>query len=115
MGYDVGDIKDVFVANLNRIADEQNMNQVEIAKKLGVSQPTVHYWFTGVKMPRNEKIDALAELFGCTRFDLTLPKDFKRKPLSNMEWDLMETYRAADDVTKEMVRRILGVKGGKDA
>lgn len=112
MGHDLGNMKDTFVENLNRIAAEQGLNQVEIAKKLGVAQPSVHYWFSGQKMPRNDKIDALAKILGCSRFDLTLPKDFRRKPLADKEWDIIEAYRASDAVTKEMVRRILGVKEG---
>lgn len=118
MGYDLGDMKKVFVENLNRIAEERGMNQVEIAKKLHVSQPSIHYWFTGQKMPRNDKIDALAEVLGCSRFDLTLPKDFRRKPLNDSEWDLIETFRMSDEETKKMVIRLLEyakVEEGKDA
>lgn len=115
MGYDIEDIRDVFTANLNRIAAEQNLNQVEIAKKLGVTQSSVSYWFSGQKMPRSNKIDALAKILGCSRFDLTLPKDFRRKPLDNHEWALIEKYRSVDHMTREMVHRILGLKGDENA
>lgn len=101
------DLQEIFSANLNRIADEQGMSKNDIAKKIGVSNAAVSYWFNGQKMPRSSLLDALADALGCSRFDLTLPKDFHRKPLSDDEWDLMETYRAADDETKKMVQRIL--------
>ena len=101
------DLQEIFAANLNRIAAEQGMTQTDIAKKIGVTKAAVSYWFNGQKMPRNTLIDALADALGCSRFDLTLPKDFHRKPLSDAEWDLIETYRAADEESKKMVQRIL--------
>ena len=101
------DLQEIFSANLNRIADTQGMSKTDIAKKLGVTNAAVSYWFNGQKMPRSSMLDSLADALGCSRFDLTLPKDFHRKPLSDEEWDLMETYRAADEETKKMVIRIL--------
>lgn len=107
MGHSNSNIQEVFAANLNRIAAEQDMKQADIAKKLGVTTAAVSYWFSGQKMPRGNTLDALAELLGCSRFDLTLPKDFHRKPLNDAEWDLIETFRMSDEDTKKMVLRLL--------
>lgn len=112
------DLQEIFAANLNRIAAEQGMSQTDIARKIGVTNAAVSYWFNGQKMPRNSLIDALADVLGCSRFDLTLPKDFHRKPLNDAEWDLIETFRRSDEDTKKMVIRLLEyakIEEGKDA
>jgi transcriptional regulator with XRE-family HTH domain len=41
-----------------------NLSQVELANKLGVSQPLVSKWFSGKVIPRPETIKRLANVTG---------------------------------------------------
>lgn len=40
--------------------------QVQLADRLGVSQPTIAVWETGKAYPRTDMLPAIAETLGCT-------------------------------------------------
>lgn len=46
------------------------MTQLEAAKVLGVSQPTIACWETGRSNPRFAMLNDIAKLFGCSVDDL---------------------------------------------
>ena len=52
--------------NLRQRRKELGLTVVDVAKSLGVSQPTYSYWENGRFYPTADKLPALAELFGCT-------------------------------------------------
>ena len=55
-----------------KIAREKaGMTQLEAAKVLGVSQPTIACWETGRSNPRFAMLNDIAKLFGCTVDELT--------------------------------------------
>lgn len=60
----------VFSRNLSAKIKEKGVTQRELAKILGVSEPTVHDWVKGKFYPRINKIEALARYFGCDKSDL---------------------------------------------
>ena len=60
----------VFSKKLRFYLSQNSMTQVELAKKLGVGTTTVYNWCNGIKSPRMDKVDAMCELFGCSRADL---------------------------------------------
>lgn len=64
------DFNQVFSQRLRYYLSLNNMTQVELAKKLGVGTTSVSDWVNGRKSPRTSKIDAMCELFGCSRSDL---------------------------------------------
>lgn len=57
-------------ANLARLMDARGISQEEVAEHMGVSQSAVSTWVRGEKLPRMDKIDALADYFGVKRSDL---------------------------------------------
>lgn len=59
------------VSNYMQIFD---INQVQLAEALNCSNTTVSMWIRGNSFPRIEKIDAMCEIFGCTRADLLADK-----------------------------------------
>ena len=60
----------IFSTNLKRYMAQYEMNNVELAKRLGVSTTSVSNWTTGSKVPRMDKVDAMCKIFNCKRSDL---------------------------------------------
>lgn len=56
--------------NIKRLREAAGMTQAELANKIGVTQPIVASWETGVKSPRAAKLPKLAQILGCTIDDL---------------------------------------------
>ncbi len=68
----------VFANRLNYYLQEFKMTQKSLADKLNVGTSTVSNWAKGLKSPRMDKVDAMCEIFGCSRSDLVeMPKDNK--------------------------------------
>ena len=55
------ELKMIFSKNLNHYLSESGENQVEVAKKLGISISTFSSWCTGQRMPRMEKSDLIED------------------------------------------------------
>lgn len=60
----------IFARNLNRFLEINEKNQADIATLLNVSQAAVSNWCKGIKMPRMDKVQALADYFGINKSDL---------------------------------------------
>lgn len=102
-----------FERNINYFLDLNNMNQVELADKLGVSGATVSDWCTGKKAPRADKLEEIAYALGIDLSDLI--GDISNKPnhyyinaetreMANLifhDSDLRLLFDAARDATPE--------------
>ena len=53
----------------------QNKTQLDLAEYMNVSQATISNWCKGVKIPRMNKIDKIAEFFNIKRSDLMVDKE----------------------------------------
>lgn len=89
--------KDVFAKNLARYLAEAKETQVDLARVLGVSKSTVSSWFTGEKMPRMDKIEAIAAHFGVLKAALLEPED----QVDDFAYALMDEIRPLSDESKE--------------
>lgn len=69
--------KRIFAKNLNSIMEECDRTPSDIVNLLGVSKSTVSSWRNGKKMPRMDKIEALANYFGCLKSDLIEQKSLR--------------------------------------
>ena len=69
--------KRIFAKNLNSIMEECDRTPSDIVNLLGVSKSTVSSWRNGEKMPRMDKIEALANYFGCLKSDLIEQKSIR--------------------------------------
>ncbi|MDR0917293.1 MAG: helix-turn-helix domain-containing protein [Oscillospiraceae bacterium] len=52
-----------------------NLQQNELAAKLGVDQSSVSYWETGKTMPRSDSLRKIADVLNCTIDELLSPSD----------------------------------------
>ncbi len=64
---DNNDYRDIFAENLNYYMEQNGVKQIDIAERLGISKSTVSSWCGGVKIPRMDKIEMLADYFGISK------------------------------------------------
>lgn len=83
----------LFARNLKRVMLERDKSQADIAKGLGVSQPTVSTWMTAKKVPRMETIDRLCAFLHCRRSDLM---EENSRPLEDARRELVRLAMSAD-------------------
>ena len=114
------DFNAVFSKRLRYYLSQNNMSQVELAKKLNVGTTSVYNWCNGIKTPRMDKVDAMCDLFKCSRSDLIeektpllTEKDEKdiektlQDTLNQLESEqngLMFSGQALDDETRELLK-----------
>ncbi len=105
------DIRRIFCLNLNRLINEHNVTQREVADFVGVSYPTMNHWVKGNKVPRMDKIDKLCAFFLCKRSDLMEkhgpePSGFV-EDYTPEEKGIVAAYRVAPSNAKQVVRLTL--------
>lgn len=64
------EFNEVFSRRLRYYLEKNDMTQKDLANALGVGTTAVSDWINGRKSPRMSKVDAMCDLFGCTRSDL---------------------------------------------
>lgn len=62
--------KKIFAKNLKRYMELHEKNQMDLMKDLHLSSSTVSNWCTGLKLPRMDKVQLLADYFGINKSDL---------------------------------------------
>ena len=62
--------KKIFSKNLKHYMDLHSNNQIDLMNDLGLSSSTVSNWCTGLKLPRMDKVQMLADYFGILKSDL---------------------------------------------
>lgn len=72
----------VFSKRLRYYLSEYNMTQAELAKRLGVGTTSVYNWCNGLKTPRMDKVDAMCDLFHCSRSDLMSDENTEHSTLT---------------------------------
>ena len=91
----------IFTKNLNRLIEQRDLTQTEIADAIGVSQQTFNTWCRGLAIPRMGKIQALADYFGVKKSDLLEEKE--SKPVSSFEVMLASTMSELNEEGREKV------------
>lgn len=56
--------REIFVKNLNEMMRKRGISQADIVRELGVTSASVSNWCTGVKYPRIDVMQKLADLLG---------------------------------------------------
>lgn len=62
--------KRIFSKNLNKYMEINGKNQIDIINDLGFNKSAVSTWCNGTRLPRMDKVDALARYFNINRSDL---------------------------------------------
>ena len=102
----------IIANNIKRFMEKRNLNQVDIAEHLGVTQAAVSAWCLGSKMPRMNKIDKLCELLDCTRTELMTENGLELMDQRKRSEQLQQIYDkhrvlfdAAEDATPEEIQQ----------
>lgn len=61
---------EVFAKNLAKAIAQKGVSARYVAEKIGVAQSTMSDWMRAKKLPRMDKVQKLAEFFGCKYTDL---------------------------------------------
>lgn len=72
--------KKVFSKNLRYYMDLNGKNQMDLMNDLHLSSSTVSNWCTGLKLPRMDKVQKLADYFHINKSDLIEEKDDSKEP-----------------------------------
>ena len=91
--------KEVMARNIRRYMNVVGVNQKELAKIVGVSAPTVNEWLKAKKYPRIDRIELMANYFGCEKSDLI--EETKEKPADSND-ELSAKKRAFIERVKQM-------------
>ncbi len=93
---------------LKYLRKRENISQAELALRLGVTPSAIGNYESGTRKPSYEIEEAIADYFNVT-IDFLRGTDSERRHISNEEYDIILAFRSSDDLSKEMVRRILGL------
>lgn len=62
--------KEIFAENLHYYMELKNVKQVDLVNYFKIGKSTISSWCTGLKMPRSDKLEMLAEFFDIELSDL---------------------------------------------
>ena len=95
-----------FPERLKELRENANLTQVELAEKLNLSKGTIGNYESGVRRPRYEDMEAIADLFN-VEIDYLVGRSNKKPEFSLLEIWIIQCYRQADSDTQEGIKAIL--------
>lgn len=87
--------KEIFAKNLRNYMERKGVSQRELAETVGVSAPTLNEWIKAKKYPRIDKVERLANYFGCLKSDLI---EEKQKQSAESELSIQK---------KELIQKVM--------
>lgn len=63
--------REIFIKNLRYIMEKKGITQADICRSLKIPSATMSNWFTGLRYPRIDKMQQLADMLGVTYSTLT--------------------------------------------
>ena len=106
--------KIIFAKNLKRMMEENGKTRKDICDALGISYFTVTDWVKGKKMPRMDKVEMLANYFGCLKSDLIEEKQPAKGELSIKKKEFIRMVEGMSDAQLERLEQILALVESKD-
>lgn len=119
-----------FKDRLNQALDVRDMSPAELSKKTKISESTISQYRSGYAKPKDKKLVIISNALNVNPtwlMGLDVPMEV---PTYTVPWtdheakykiivteeekNLINAYRAADDVDRRAVRRILGMETKKD-
>ena len=97
--------KEVFATNLKYYMGRKRISQKELAEVVGVSAPALNDWIKAKKYPRIDKIEMLADFFGCLKSDLIEDKQ-KQSAESELSIEKKELIEKVMQMSDEELQKL---------
>ena len=94
---DIGN-KEIMARNLAYYVDRSGKTQKELAEIAGVATSTFNDWMKAKKYPRIDKIERLANYFGCLKSDL-----IEAKPKNKARQIMIDELNCLTDAQRELI------------
>jgi transcriptional regulator with XRE-family HTH domain len=91
---------------LRELRKRARLTQVQLADRTGVSQPTISELETGLQEMGFTWARRFAQVLGCAAADLLPDEDVPDRLRSDLERQLIERVRHADDLQRDMLERV---------
>ena len=102
---------EVFGENLKYYIERKGITQKELAEVVGVAPSTLNDWIKAKKYPRMNRIEILANYFGCLKSDLIEEKEKQpaESELSIRKKEFMQKVQGMSDAQLERLEQILAL------
>lgn len=109
--------KEVFSRNLQYYMGRKGISQKELSEIIGVSAPTINEWIKTKKYPRIDKVEKLANYFGCLKSDLIEEKQKQpaQSELSRIKREFIQKVEGMSDAQIERLEQILALVEQKES
>ena len=101
--------KKVMAKNILRYMSLKQKSRQEVCKDLGFSYSTFSEWVSGKKYPRIDKIEIMANYFGCEKSDLIEEKQPAESELSLKKREFIQKVENMTDAQIERLEQILAL------
>lgn len=88
--------------NIELFLKRENMSTTELAERLGVSRSSINYWINGSRIPKTDKLRAMASIFGCAMYDFMIDPNDEISPhqkSSPQELDDLDKFLSDPDTS----------------
>lgn len=103
--------REIFLDNLSKIIEERNESFYSLAKNTMISQSAFYSWKNRNVTPTIDKVAAICEYLNVSADKLLGLPEPEPPDFTNEEIYLIECFRRADNVGKEMIRRTCTCEG----
>lgn len=106
----------MFFDVFNALCIEKGVSCKRAAIEIGLSNSTPTKWKQTGATPNGKTLNKIADYFGVTTSFLLNGEQKEKPPAENdreldySDMELLEAFKSADDVTKELIRRALGLQ-----
>lgn len=100
--------KEIMARNIKRYMVKKGLTNQQVCDALGFKYTTFRDWRKALTYPRIDKIEAMANYFGCEKSDLIEEKPTNSKiELSEEELDIITDLRRLDQADYDTIRRMI--------
>lgn len=105
--------KTTMAKNIRRYLEYKGMTMTDLAHRLDMPFNTVNNWCNAVTYPRIDKIEKMAQLFGCSKADLVEDRETLRDEVLERAFagrpEMRDLFKAADKATTEDIERVIKI------
>lgn len=102
-------IREIFPKKLLHYMRDNGKSRNDIVRDLGFKYSTVRDWEKGITIPRMDKVELLANYFGCSNADLIEEKEKPTEKDDGLSKDIIELIDCIKDYPPEKIQALLQV------